>query len=285
MSLLSEEHAEPIVAMGGPPWGALALVVVALLALPLLGVLARKIVPGEEDTRIHWGAPHIAVVVMATIAAMLLTGLFVSSDDSATKLLCASAAALALPATLATVFAAKFGPNGLAALGVRAGRLFRAPLAALVLYVLIMPAMSALQFVWVWILSLAGRETFEQPLIEILSKVPPDERLVPVVIGAVVQPLFEEILFRGFLQPVLVRKLRPVGGIALTSLLFAGMHGVEGLAPIFALSCLLGYVMLRTQRLHAVWFIHAVHNGLQFLMLYVFPELLQRASQPNLITP
>jgi len=43
--------------------------------------------------------------------------------------------------------------------------------------------------------------------------------------------------------------------------------------------------MYRTQRLHAVWAIHAVHNGLQFLMLYVYPEFLERAVNPHILMP
>ena len=51
--------------------------------------------------------------------------------------------------------------------------------------------------------------------------------------------------------------------------------------PIFGLSCLLGYVMLRSQRLLAAWAIHALHNGAQFLILYLLPETLQNAAQPG----
>ena len=37
--------------------------------------------------------------------------------------------------------------------------------------------------------------------------------------------------------------------------------------PIFALSLVLGAVMLRTQRIFAAWAVHAAHNGLMVGML------------------
>ena len=71
-----------------------------------------------------------------------------------------------------------------------------------------------------------------------------------------------------FLQPLLVSRLGALAGIALASATFATLHGLGPSVPIFVLSCILGVIMLRTQRLAASWTVHAVHNGLQFLMMY-----------------
>jgi membrane protease YdiL (CAAX protease family) len=46
---------------------------------------------------------------------------------------------------------------------------------------------------------------------------------------------------------------------------FAALHGTEGIVPIFALSLLLGAIMLRTQRLTAAWAVHAAYNALVIL--------------------
>src|SRR5262249_42104447 len=56
-----------------------------------------------------------------------------------------------------------------------------------------------------------------------------------------------------------------------TSFVFAALHGSGAFLPIFALSLVLGGTMLRTQRLFAVWTVHAAHNGLMFLVLYSMP--------------
>jgi len=43
--------------------------------------------------------------------------------------------------------------------------------------------------------------------------------------------------------------------------------------PIFGIALVLGGVMLRTQRLLAVWAIHALHNGLQVAMILLIGHL------------
>jgi membrane protease YdiL (CAAX protease family) len=57
-------------------------------------------------------------------------------------------------------------------------------------------------------------------------------------------------------------------GVAATSIVFASLHGTGAFLPIFALSLVLGGVMLRTQRIFASWSVHALHNGLMFLLIY-----------------
>src|SRR5262249_54711405 len=98
-------------------------------------------------------------------------------------------------------------------------------------------------------------------------------------IGALLMPLFEEALFRGMLQPVLVQYLRPAAGIVVTSILFGAMHGLDAFLPIFALSLLLGWIRHRTQRLSAAWAVHALHNAGQFVMLFSLPDLIERAEK------
>ena len=45
------------------------------------------------------------------------------------------------------------------------------------------------------------------------------------LMAVTITPLFEELLFRGFLQPLLSRSLGVAGGIALTAILFGSLHG------------------------------------------------------------
>jgi membrane protease YdiL (CAAX protease family) len=56
------------------------------------------------------------------------------------------------------------------------------------------------------------------------------DRLSVVLVGlaaATIGPVCEELVFRGFLQPLLVRSLGPAPGILLTALPFALLHGPE----------------------------------------------------------
>ncbi len=92
----------------------------------------------------------------------------------------------------------------------------------------------------------------------------------PVLIFALVAlaiPLFEEIIFRGFLLELLVSRLGVPGGIFLSSALFATLHGEAVFLPIFGLAVVLAGVKLRTRSLAASWGVHGIHNGLTTLFL------------------
>ena len=95
-----------------------------------------------------------------------------------------------------------------------------------------------------------------------------------VVLSAVVgAPLFEEMLFRGYLQTALRRLTGgPWPAIILTGGLFALAHFSAWMfAPLFLLAVGLGYVYERTANLYATIFIHASFNllmiGLDVLLL------------------
>ena len=51
-----------------------------------------------------------------------------------------------------------------------------------------------------------------------------DSAVILAVFGILIAPLAEELAFRGFLQPLMVRSLGVLGGIATTALLFGKLH-------------------------------------------------------------
>lgn len=83
------------------------------------------------------------------------------------------------------------------------------------------------------------------------------------VVGAVVMaPLFEELLFRGFIQSAARRATRsPVLAIAISSVLFALVHPGWTMPPIFVFAILLGLVYERTHNLWATTVMHALFNA------------------------
>ena len=52
----------------------------------------------------------------------------------------------------------------------------------------------------------------------------PSSRIAIALFGVMIAPIVEELLFRGFLQPVMVDSLGVFPGILITSLLFGGLH-------------------------------------------------------------
>jgi len=88
------------------------------------------------------------------------------------------------------------------------------------------------------------------------------------VTAVVVAPLFEEILFRGVLLPVLGTWLGPTGAVLLSAALFAAAHlSLAEWIPLFLLGIGLGVLRLRSGRLASCVLLHALWNGLTFANL------------------
>ena len=88
---------------------------------------------------------------------------------------------------------------------------------------------------------------------------------------ALLAPCFEELLFRGFLLPVLAQRQRLVLALVLSALLFGAIHlQPAGLPPLSTLGLVLGLAMRQTGSLRTPILIHACWNGTQFLLLRAF---------------
>ncbi|HUB77973.1 MAG TPA: type II CAAX endopeptidase family protein [Bryobacteraceae bacterium] len=93
------------------------------------------------------------------------------------------------------------------------------------------------------------------------------------IFGTTVAPLAEELAFRGFLQPLLVRNLGAIAGVALAAALFGGLHFSEygdswRSALLVALAgAAFGTVRQWTGSTAAAAVMHASFNGLQFVAL------------------
>jgi len=87
---------------------------------------------------------------------------------------------------------------------------------------------------------------------------------------AVLAPVFEETLFRGFLLPSLTRYLPTWGAIAASGLLFAVAHlNLSDILPLTVLGMILGFIYLRSQNLLASMLLHSIWNSGSFLGLLV----------------
>ena len=93
------------------------------------------------------------------------------------------------------------------------------------------------------------------------------------IFGTTVAPLAEELAFRGFLQPLLVRNLGAAGGVLLAAALFGALHFSEygdswRSALLVALAgAAFGTVRQWMKSTAAAAIMHAAFNGLQFVAL------------------
>ncbi len=84
-------------------------------------------------------------------------------------------------------------------------------------------------------------------------------------------PFFEELLFRGFLLPVLARSQRMIVALTLSALLFGAIHlQPAGLPVLGTLGFALGLAMHHTGSLRAPLLVHACWNGSLFLLMRAF---------------
>jgi len=95
------------------------------------------------------------------------------------------------------------------------------------------------------------------------------------VFVVILGPLCEELAFRGFLMPLLMRSLGAVPGIVATSLLFGGVHAYEyawswrHVLLISTAGMVFGWVRYRTGSTAASTFLHSTYNLTQFAAFMV----------------
>lgn len=88
--------------------------------------------------------------------------------------------------------------------------------------------------------------------------------------AAIAAPIFEELLFRGFLLPSLTKYVSPWGAIALSALLFAVAHlSLSEVLPLAMLGGVLGYVYTRSRSLLAPMLLHSLWNSVTMLGLLI----------------
>lgn len=88
--------------------------------------------------------------------------------------------------------------------------------------------------------------------------------------AAIAAPVFEEIVFRGFLLPSLTRYLPVWGAIVASALLFAVAHlSVSEILPLATLGAVLGFVYTRSRNLLAPMLLHSLWNSGTLLSLFL----------------
>ena len=268
---------------GALPFTGAVLVAVGGAGLaPLAASCLRHFVPERQGFFARWGFSHVALALLAGIVANVAASELLPGSGVLFSLHL-SLATLAAVALVAVWQARALMPEGVRAFGfpagggetsITAGRgvAARAVLSGILIYALIIPAIVGLELLWPLLagwLELSREPSQLLPGILELRGAPLAWALVVCIF---LGPFLEELIFRGFLQPLFVQNFSAKGGILLTAALFAGLHPAHDFLPLFGLALLLGFLMLRTQRLFAPFAVHALHNALVLLIAFRFPE-------------
>ncbi len=90
------------------------------------------------------------------------------------------------------------------------------------------------------------------------------------ITASVAAPIFEEIMFRGFLLPSLTRYVSVTNAIVLSSLLFALAHlNLSEVLPLATLGMVLGFVYTRSRNLLSSILLHSLWNSGTLFSLFV----------------
>ena len=83
-------------------------------------------------------------------------------------------------------------------------------------------------------------------------------------------PIFEEVIFRGVLLPILSREFGIILGITISAFIFALAHlSIGEMIPLFTLGIGLGITRLISGRLSSSVIMHSLWNGMTFLNLFL----------------
>ena len=90
------------------------------------------------------------------------------------------------------------------------------------------------------------------------------------ITSSIAAPIFEEIMFRGFLLPSLTRYVSLSGAIIISGLIFAVAHlSLSEVLPLATLGIVLGFVYTRSRNLLAPMLLHCLWNSGTLVSLFV----------------
>lgn len=100
------------------------------------------------------------------------------------------------------------------------------------------------------------------------SKNAPLSTYATLIASVLVAPFCEEVFFRGFVFPGLLRGMAPGGAIVLSALIFAVAHADPGsFVVLFFIGLALAFVRLRTGSLWPSMLLHLLNNGIGALLI------------------
>jgi membrane protease YdiL (CAAX protease family) len=113
------------------------------------------------------------------------------------------------------------------------------------------------------------------------------EAYILSIFGVTFAPLLEELFFRGFLYPVLARRLGMAVAVFLTALGFAAIHGAQlmyswgPVLVIFTVGLALTIVRARTKSVAASLLIHIAYNGTISILMYIATDRFRHLEKLN----
>jgi len=92
--------------------------------------------------------------------------------------------------------------------------------------------------------------------------------IIASIVALVIAPLTEELFFRGFMLQTISRKISPVWGVILTTMIFAGIHfEFQSIMPLLILSLVLNILFIKTKSIWPGIIFHILNNTIAFIIV------------------
>lgn len=114
-----------------------------------------------------------------------------------------------------------------------------------------------------------GQDTTQRDVISMIAQAHWFNYVAVFLAAAVIAPIAEEIMFRGFLYRLLRKRLPTWAAVPISAAFFAVLHGIPPLIPmLFFLGVVFALVVEHTRSLYCSIILHAVQNSVALLALF-----------------
>ncbi|MEZ5973922.1 MAG: type II CAAX endopeptidase family protein [Planctomycetota bacterium] len=142
------------------------------------------------------------------------------------------------------------------------------------MYLVVLPGIAGAGSLWGPLVERWQEKEAVQEVALQLQAIQGAERVPAFLLAAVLIPVLEEILFRGYFQNWAGALLGRRQGLLWTSVIFAFLHGLEPLAPLLVIAFGAGLLMHWSRNLWACMTLHVLNNSMATLVLFLAPETL-----------
>lgn len=142
-------------------------------------------------------------------------------------------------------------------------------------YLAIMPFVMVASLIYMKILERCGVDIGHQPVIEMLvDPIYPTWIQFTIVILAVLSaPIIEELIFRGIMLPIALKRMSPLLAIFFVSILFAAVHThIPALVPILVLALGLSVGYIITGSIIVPMVAHGIFNTVSISVLLLMKD-------------
>lgn len=135
-------------------------------------------------------------------------------------------------------------------------------LAGLVTFLISLPLIGGIGFVWKWLLELFGHHVAEQEMVDLFRNADDPGLLVfMTLLAAVIAPVTEELIFRAGLFRYLRTRIPRWLAVPVPALIFSSLHGnLAAFVPLFALGVFFTIAYERTGRIAVPMIAHSLFN-------------------------